>query len=38
MGTDPDLVDLHLSDEQAQQFLDDAETLVRQYFRLEDPR
>jgi RecB family exonuclease len=37
MGTDPDLVDLHLGDEQAQQLLDDAEALVRQYFRLEDP-
>jgi putative RecB family exonuclease len=37
MGTDPDLVDLHLDDEQAQQLLDEAEALVRQYFRLEDP-
>ncbi|HTN81971.1 MAG TPA: PD-(D/E)XK nuclease family protein [Acidimicrobiales bacterium] len=37
MSTDPDLVDLHLTDEEAQLFLDDAEQLVRQYFRLEDP-
>ncbi len=37
MGTDPDLVDLGLDETQSRQFLDEAETLVRSYFRLEDP-
>jgi putative RecB family exonuclease len=37
MSTDPDLTELELDDEQMGRFLDEAETLVRQYFRLEDP-
>jgi putative RecB family exonuclease len=34
---DPEYVDLRLSIEEEAAFLDDAERLVRQYFRLEDP-
>jgi putative RecB family exonuclease len=37
MSTDPDLTGLGLDDEQTRSFLDEAEELVRQYFRLEDP-
>ena len=37
MRTDPDLTGLALDDEQLRRFLDEAEVLVRQYFRLEDP-
>ena len=37
MSTDPDLTELGLDDEQMRHFLDEAEKLVRQYFRLEDP-
>ena len=37
MSTDPDLTELGLDDEQLRRFLDEAEVLVRQYFRLEDP-
>jgi putative RecB family exonuclease len=38
MATDPEFVGLGLDAEAAAQFAADAETLVRQYFRLEDPR
>jgi len=34
---DPDYSDLHLDNDAEQQFLDDAERLVRNYFELEDP-
>lgn len=34
---DPDYADLALDDDAEQQFLDDAEQLVRRYFELEDP-
>jgi putative RecB family exonuclease len=37
MAGDPDFTGLGLDDEQQQAFIDDAEALVRQYFRLEDP-
>jgi len=37
LRTDPEYVDLHLSSGDEAAFLDDAERLVRNYFRLEDP-
>jgi putative RecB family exonuclease len=37
LRTDPEFTDLHLSADDEAMFLDDAERLVRQYFRLEDP-
>lgn len=37
LRTDPDFTDLHLGPDEEASFLDDAERLVRQYFRLEDP-
>jgi len=37
LRTDPEFVDLHLSADDEAAFLEDAERLVRQYFRLEDP-
>ena len=37
MADDPELTALQLDDEQEAAFLASAETLVRNYFRLEDP-
>jgi putative RecB family exonuclease len=37
LRSEPDFVDLHLRPDEEATFLDDAERLVRQYFRLEDP-
>jgi putative RecB family exonuclease len=37
LRADPEYVDLHLGPDDEAAFLDDAERLVRQYFRLEDP-
>lgn len=36
--TDPDFIGLELGEEAEAEFLDEAETLVRRYFELEDPR
>ena len=38
LATDPDFTDLELTDEEWAQFDADAESLVRRYFELEDPR
>lgn len=37
LQTDPEYTELHLDADAEQQFLDDAERLVRNYFQLEDP-